>query len=109
MRLILIFCLMSPREVLRDCCLRTGTKEDWAGPYQDHIADLRRTAVLAAATGLIAHGKAYEAARALEPVADARATDEEVHRALMVAYDASLTSRWCLRDARCRGGPLSAA
>ena len=69
--------------------------EDWAGPYQDHIADLRRTAVLAAATVLIAHGKAYEAARALEPVADARATDEEVHRALMVAYDAS-GRRWML-------------
>ena len=67
--------------------------EDWARPYQDHIADLQRTAVLAAATGLIAQGKAYDAARALEPVAEARATDEEVHRALMVAYDAA-GRRW---------------
>jgi DNA-binding SARP family transcriptional activator len=37
--------------------------EDWARPYQDHVTDLRRTAVLAAATRLIAQGKAQEAAR----------------------------------------------
>jgi predicted ATPase/DNA-binding SARP family transcriptional activator len=67
--------------------------EDWARPYQDHLTDLRRTAVLAAATRLIPQGKAQEAARALEPVADAHAIDEEVHRALMVAYDAA-GRRW---------------
>jgi predicted ATPase/DNA-binding SARP family transcriptional activator len=67
--------------------------EDWARPYQDHIAELRRVAVLAAATGLMAQGRAHEAARALEPLAEIRATDEEVHRALMVAYDAS-GRRW---------------
>lgn len=67
--------------------------EDWAGRYQDHIADLWRTAVLAAAAGLIAQGKAYEAASALELVAEARATDEEVHRALMLAYDGA-GRRW---------------
>jgi predicted ATPase len=67
--------------------------EDWAPPYQDHVADMRRTAVLAAAAGLIAQGKAYEAARTLEPLAETRPTDEEVHRALMVAYDAA-GRRW---------------
>jgi predicted ATPase/DNA-binding SARP family transcriptional activator len=67
--------------------------EDWARPYQDHVADLRRTAVLAAATRLIAQGKPQEAAGALEPVADARPIDEEVHRVLMVAYDGA-GRRW---------------
>jgi predicted ATPase/DNA-binding SARP family transcriptional activator len=67
--------------------------EDWARPYQDHVADLRRTVVLAAVPRLIMQGKAYEAGRALEPVAEARPTDEEVHRALMAAYDAA-GRRW---------------
>jgi len=67
--------------------------EDWARSYQDHVADLRRRAVLAAASGLTAEGRAYEAARALEPVAEARPTDEELHRMLMAAYEAS-GRRW---------------
>src|SRR5512132_752773 len=67
--------------------------EDWADRYQDHIADLWRTAVLAAAAGLIAQGKAYEAASAIEFVAEAGATDEEVHRALMLACDGA-GRRW---------------
>jgi predicted ATPase/DNA-binding SARP family transcriptional activator len=67
--------------------------EDWARPYQDHITDLRRRAVLALAHGLTAEGRAYEAARALEPLAEARPTDEELHRTLMAAYDAS-GRRW---------------
>jgi DNA-binding SARP family transcriptional activator len=67
--------------------------EDWARPYQDRVAGMRRTAVLAAAPRLIAQGTADEAARALEPVAEARPTDEEVHRALMAAYDAG-GRRW---------------
>ena len=67
--------------------------EDWAGPYQDHIADLRRTAVLAAAAGLVAQGRAYDAAAALEPLAETRPVDEEIHRALMLAYDAA-GRRW---------------
>ncbi len=46
--------------------------EDWAHPYQDHIAGLRRTAVLAAAPHLIAQGRAYDAAAALEPLAETR-------------------------------------
>jgi predicted ATPase/DNA-binding SARP family transcriptional activator len=67
--------------------------EDWAHPYQDHIAGLRRTAVLAAAPHLIAQGRAYDAAAALEPLAETRPIDEEVHRALMLAYDAA-GRRW---------------
>ena len=67
--------------------------EDWTHPYQDHIAGLRRTAVLAAAPHLIAKGRAYDAAAALEPLAETRPIDEEVHRALMVAYDAA-GRRW---------------
>jgi predicted ATPase/DNA-binding SARP family transcriptional activator len=67
--------------------------EDWAHPYQDHIAGLRRTAVLAAAAHLTAQGRAYDAAAALEPLAETRPIDEEVHRALMVAYDAA-GRRW---------------
>jgi predicted ATPase/DNA-binding SARP family transcriptional activator len=67
--------------------------EDWARPYQDQVAGMRRIAVLAAAPRLIAHGRAYEATRTLEPVAEARPTDEEVHRALMAAYDAA-GRRW---------------
>ena len=67
--------------------------EDWARPYQDQVAGMRRLAALAAAPRLVAQGRAYEAARALEPVAEARPTDEEVHRALMAAYDAA-GRRW---------------
>lgn len=67
--------------------------EDWAHPYQEHIAGLRRTAVLAAAPHLIAQGRAYDAAAALEPLAETRSSDEEVHRALMLAYDAA-GRRW---------------
>ena len=67
--------------------------EDWAHPYQDHIAGLRRTAVLAAAPHLIAQGRAYDAAAALEPLAETRPSDEEIHRALMLAYDAA-GRRW---------------
>ena len=54
---------------------------------------MRRTAVLAAATGLTMQGRADRRPRALEPVADARPTDEEVHRALMAAYEAA-GRRW---------------
>ena len=67
--------------------------EGWARPYQDHIADLRRTAVLAAVPPLLMQGSAYEAGRALELIAKANPTDEEVHRALMAAYDAA-GRRW---------------
>jgi predicted ATPase/DNA-binding SARP family transcriptional activator len=67
--------------------------EDWAHPYQEHVAGLRRTAVLAAASHLIAQGRAYDAAAALEPLAETRPSDEEVHRALMLAYDAA-GRRW---------------
>ena len=67
--------------------------EDWARPYQDHVAGLRRMAVLAATPRIIATGRAYEALRALEAVADARPADEEVHRAMMAAYDAA-GRRW---------------
>jgi predicted ATPase/DNA-binding SARP family transcriptional activator len=67
--------------------------EDWAHPYQDHIAGLRRTAVLAAAPHLIAQGRTHDAAAALEPLAETRPIDEEVHRALMLAYDAA-GRRW---------------
>jgi predicted ATPase/DNA-binding SARP family transcriptional activator len=67
--------------------------EDWARPYQDHVGNLRRTAALAAAPLLIAQGRAYEAAHALEPVADARPIDEELQRALMTAQEAS-GRRW---------------
>src|SRR5512133_471853 len=66
---------------------------DWVRPYQDHVASLRRLAVLAAAAQLVILGRAYEAARALEPIANARPTDEEVQRALMAAYDAG-GRRW---------------
>ena len=67
--------------------------EDWTHPYQDHIAGLRRTAVLAAAPHLIAKGRAYDAVAALGPLAETRSIDEEVHRALMLAYDAA-GRRW---------------
>ena len=67
--------------------------ENWAHPHQDHIADLRRTAVLAAAPHLIAQGRAHAAAAALEQLAEARPIDEEWHRALMVAFDAA-GRRW---------------
>jgi predicted ATPase len=67
--------------------------EDWVRPYQDHVASLRRMAVLAAAAQLVILGRAYEAARALEPIANARPTDEGVQRALMAAYDAG-GRRW---------------
>jgi len=67
--------------------------EDWAHLYQDHIAGLRRTAVLAAEPHLIAQGRAYDAAAALEPLAEIRPIDEEIHRALMFAYDAA-GRRW---------------
>ena len=67
--------------------------EDWTRPYQDHIAGLRRMAVLAATPRLVATGRAYEAAHALEAIAGAHPTDEEVHRALMAAYDAA-GRRW---------------
>lgn len=67
--------------------------EDWVSPYEDHIADMRRAAVLAAAPHLIAQGRAYDAAAALEPLAETRPSDEEVHRALMLAYDAA-GRRW---------------
>jgi predicted ATPase/DNA-binding SARP family transcriptional activator len=67
--------------------------EDWAHPYQNHIADLRRTSVLAAAPLLIAQRRPYDAAAALEALAEIRPIDEEVHRALMLAYDAA-GRRW---------------
>jgi predicted ATPase/DNA-binding SARP family transcriptional activator/tetratricopeptide (TPR) repeat protein len=67
--------------------------EDWVSPYQDHIADLRRAAVLAAAPHLIAQGRAYDAAAALEPLAETRPVDEDVHRTLMLAFDAA-GRRW---------------
>jgi DNA-binding SARP family transcriptional activator len=67
--------------------------EDWARQHQDRVAGMRRTAVLAAATGLTMQGRADMAARALAPVADARPTDEELHRALMAAYEAA-GRRW---------------
>jgi predicted ATPase/DNA-binding SARP family transcriptional activator len=67
--------------------------EEWAREYQDHVAGMRRMSVLAAVPHLIAQGRAYEAAHALEPVADARPTDEELHRALMASYDAA-GRRW---------------
>ena len=67
--------------------------EDWARRHQDRVAGMRRTAVLAAATGLTMQGKADMAARALEQVAGARPTDEELHRALMTAYVAA-GRRW---------------
>jgi predicted ATPase/DNA-binding SARP family transcriptional activator len=67
--------------------------EDWAHPYQDHIAGLRRTAVLAAAPLLIAQRRAYDGAAALEAIAETRPIDEEVHRSLMLAYDAA-GRRW---------------
>lgn len=67
--------------------------EEWARPYQDHVAGMHRTAVLAAATGLITRGREYEAATALEPVAEAHPIDEEIHRTLMVTYDA-VGRRW---------------
>lgn len=67
--------------------------EDWARSYQDHVADLGRRALLAAVSRLSADGRAYEAARALEPLAEARPTDEELHRMLMAAYHAS-GRRW---------------
>ena len=49
--------------------------EDWARTYQDHIAGMCRTAVLAAVPRLVALGRADEAARVLQPIADARLTD----------------------------------
>jgi len=67
--------------------------EDWARTYQDHIAGMCRTAVLAAVPRLVALGRADEAARVLQPIADARMTDEQVHRALMGSYDAA-GRRW---------------
>ncbi len=78
--------------VPRDCCPRIVTRTG-CRPYQDQVAGMRRSAVLAAAPHLIAQGRAYEATRALGPVADAHPTDEEVHRALMAAYDAA-GQRW---------------
>ena len=67
--------------------------EDWVRSYEDHIAGLRRAAVLAAEPHLIAQGRAYDAATALEPLAETRPIDEEVHRALMLVYDAA-GRRW---------------
>ena len=67
--------------------------EDWLRPQQERVAAMRRTAVLACANGLIAQGRANEAANVLQPVADIRSTDEEVHRALITAYDAA-GRRW---------------
>ena len=68
--------------------MRTGSV-----PTEDHIAGLRRAAVLAAEPHLIAQGRAYDAATALEPLAETRPIDEEVHRALMLVYDAA-GRRW---------------
>ena len=67
--------------------------EDWLRPQQERVAAMRRTAVLACANGLIAQGRANEAANALQSVADVRSTDEEVHRALITAYDTA-GRRW---------------
>jgi predicted ATPase/DNA-binding SARP family transcriptional activator len=67
--------------------------QDWLRPQQERVAAMRRTAVLAAANGLIAQGRGDEAASALKSVADDRPTDEEVHRALIAAYDAA-GRRW---------------
>ena len=83
-------------EVATQCSqglLLEDSYEDWTHPYQDHIAGLRRTAVLVAAPHLIAKGRAYDAAAALGKLAETRSIDEEVHRALMVAYDAA-GRRW---------------
>ena len=63
--------------------------EDWLRPQQERVAAMHRRAVLSAATGLIAQGRGNEAASALRSTTDARPTDEEVHRALMLAYDAA--------------------
>ncbi len=67
--------------------------EDWLRPQQERAAGMHRTAVLASANGLIAQGRGDEAASALKSVADARPTDEEVHRALITAYDTA-GRRW---------------
>jgi predicted ATPase/DNA-binding SARP family transcriptional activator len=67
--------------------------EDWLRPQQERAAGMHRTAVLASANGLIAQGRGGEAASALKSVADARPTDEEVHRALITAYDTA-GRRW---------------
>jgi predicted ATPase/DNA-binding SARP family transcriptional activator len=67
--------------------------EDWLRLQQERVAGMHRTAVLASANGLIAQGRGDEAVSALKSVADARPTDEEVHRALIAAYDAA-GRRW---------------
>jgi DNA-binding SARP family transcriptional activator len=67
--------------------------EDWLRPQQERVARIHRTAVLASAHGLIGQGRANEAATALKSVADARPIDEEVHRALIRAYDTA-GRRW---------------